>query len=96
MTERVEFTVCAYDVADDKRRRRLVRVLEAWGERVQESVFEAWLTQNERSRLERVAWRCLDKAQDRLAIYGLPATDLADIVSLGHQDISRDFRHRVV
>ncbi len=32
--------VAAYDIADNRRRRRLARALHGWGQRVQESVFE--------------------------------------------------------
>jgi CRISPR-associated protein Cas2 len=35
--------LAAYDVSSDKRRRRLARVLERFGTRVQFSVFEVWL-----------------------------------------------------
>ncbi len=33
------FVVC-YDVSDDRRRRKIAEVLDAYGDRVQESVFE--------------------------------------------------------
>ncbi|HRI93047.1 MAG TPA: CRISPR-associated endonuclease Cas2, partial [Accumulibacter sp.] len=35
--------VIAYDIADDRRRRELARLLGRQAERVQESVFEGWL-----------------------------------------------------
>lgn len=45
------FTVIAYDIADDRRRRRIAMILEDAAARVQESVFEAWLTQAARTTL---------------------------------------------
>lgn len=45
----------AYDIASDRRRRRVARVLESFGRRIQESLFEARLDADEvaevRSRL---------------------------------------------
>ncbi len=46
--------VFCYDVSRDRARARLARLLEAEAVRVQESVFEAWMS---RARAERVAAR---------------------------------------
>lgn len=43
MGNRTRRYVICYDVADDRRRRRLADCLDAYGDRVQESVFEAVL-----------------------------------------------------
>lgn len=43
--------VAAYDISDDRARRRLERRLRATGVRTQYSVFESWLSQRERERL---------------------------------------------
>ena len=90
------FTVIAYDVSDNRRRRALVRVLEVFGERVQESVFEAWLTDQERKKLELRARACLVKLEDKLAIYVLPKIDREAIVSMGLGSITQDFTHLVI
>lgn len=42
-----------YDVADDRRRRRVAKTLEGFGRRVQHSVFECRLRPAERAALER-------------------------------------------
>lgn len=96
MSEKNYFTIIAYDIADDKRRRSLVRVLESFGERAQESVFEAWLTERERNKMETKSHRCIDTAADRLAIYVLPKADRECIVNLGQGSIAQDFSHLVV
>jgi CRISPR-associated protein Cas2 len=41
----------AYDIASDRRRRRVARVLESFGRRIQESLFEARLEPEEASEL---------------------------------------------
>lgn len=93
MNEHSLFTVVAFDVANDKRRRRLVKVLESFGERAQESVFEIWLTANERKKLERRALACLKLGEDRLAFYALSKADRQDIISIGHGNITPDFTY---
>lgn len=90
-----EFTVIAFDVADDKRRRRLVNVLESFGVRAQESVFEAWLTERERNKLLYQANKQINADSDRLVIYVLPPNDFADIVSLGLGKVAEDFKYLI-
>ena len=96
MSEKIYFTVIAYDIANDKRRRALVRVLESFGERAQESVFEAWLTDRERKKMETKAHRCIESSEDRLAIYVLPKIDREAIINLGTGSIAKDFTHLIL
>lgn len=39
--------LAAYDIASDRRRRNVARTLRAYGQPVQKSVFELWLTPEE-------------------------------------------------
>jgi CRISPR-associated protein Cas2 len=65
------YVVVAYDIDDHGRRRRLARLLEGFGERVQRSVFECDLNGRELAmllhRLERFA-----HAGDAIRVYRLP------------------------
>lgn len=70
MSERT-FYLLTYDVADDKRRLKVAKTLEALGERVQYSVFEAYLTEAELTRLERKVKKVLNEKEDSLRIYTL-------------------------
>lgn len=63
--------VVAYDIADDKRRRLIVKCLSKQMQRVQESVFEAWLTQTELNSLIVDARPILNLEEDRLRAYPL-------------------------
>lgn len=65
--------VIAYDIADDKRRRRLVRVLEAYGDRVQWSLFEAVLDRPLLDNLLRQVGRVIDPDADRVLVHVLCA-----------------------
>ena len=95
MPERAQLTLIAFDLADDKRRRRLVKVLESFGVRAQESVFEAWLTERERQKLLYQANRQINAEADRLAVYVLSPIDFADIVSLGAGKVAEDITYLV-
>jgi len=63
--------VLVYDIADDRRRRQLAQCLGKQMQRVQESVFEGWLTQSELHALMAEAAQLLDLAEDRLRAYPL-------------------------
>jgi len=60
-----------YDIADDARRQAVARLLEASGERVEDSVFECFLNGDELDRLWRNLAAEMDLIEDRLAAYPL-------------------------
>ena len=68
MSER-SFYLVTYDVADDKRRTKLARHLEAIGDRVQDSVFELYLTAAELEKLLKQVRRLIKPAEDSVRIY---------------------------
>jgi len=64
-----ELFVIAYDIPDDRRRVRLSNLLKSFGERVQLSVFECWLTPAELEELVgRITYR-VDLSEDSVRIY---------------------------
>ena len=69
-------TVFAYDIANDRRRRKVAKILENGLVRVQESVFEGRLTTKKadaiRKRIE-----ALMKPDDSLRVYAVPKDALA-------------------
>ena len=66
-----DFYVLAYDMTSDKRRARIAKLMEAIGERVQGSVFEAYLTHPELEKLLRRVGKVVDGKEDSLRIYTL-------------------------
>ena len=64
-------TVIAYDVADDRRRLRVVGALEDVGDRVQYSVFEAVISPEQLEQLRRRLRRIIDPAVDSVRFYPL-------------------------
>ncbi len=63
--------VIAYDIADDATRLRVDKYLQKWGDRVQYSVFEAFLTAREAQgiRAAIAPWLCAES--DSLRLYPL-------------------------
>jgi len=70
MAERA-FYVLAYDIVADKRRAKVARLLESIGDRVQASVFEAYLTPAELDKLFGKVGKLLNAQEDCLAAYML-------------------------
>lgn len=68
-----DFYVLAYDIADDRRRARIARLMEGHGERVQGSVFEAYLQPKDLDNLLRRAAKVMRKEHDSLRVYFLCA-----------------------
>jgi len=73
MADERAFYVLAYDLSDDRRRAKIARLMESLGERVQGSVFEAWLTPGELNRLVAKAKKVMNEREDSLRIYPLCA-----------------------
>ncbi len=75
MADRMEVLV-SYDVATDtaagrRRLRRVADACQAYGQRVQKSVFECVLTRTQLLALEERLLRCIEPTEDRLRIYRL-------------------------
>jgi len=79
----VEFRLISYDIGDDRRRRRLMRLVEGYAQRVQYSVFEGWLTESQVRRLLKRAGRYVVAPEDSLRIYTLCGACVARIDSRG-------------
>jgi len=63
------FYLLTYDIADPKRLAKVARALEAVGERVQDSVFEAYLTAQELEKLLKKSGKIMKESEDSLRIY---------------------------
>ena len=65
------FYVVAYDVADDKRRQQMVKVLEALGTRMNYSVFECMLTDIQYRQMCEKIEKIVQRKEDWVNIYPL-------------------------
>jgi CRISPR-associated protein Cas2 len=67
------FYLLTYDISDDKRRLKIAKIMESVGDRVQHSVFEAYLTQQELDKLLKRVRKVLSAKDDSLRVYQLCA-----------------------
>ena len=80
MPEKLEIILVAYDIADPKRLRKMAKLCEAYGTRVQLSVFECQLRHGQLEQLQQRALRVADIRADRVRYYRICASDYQDIV----------------
>lgn len=65
------FYVLTYDISDDKRRLKIAKLMESVGDRVQHSVFEAYLTPAELEKLLKRVRKVLSEREDSVRVYQL-------------------------
>jgi CRISPR-associated protein Cas2 len=83
------FYVVAYDISDDRRRTRIARELETWGNRTQFSVFECDLNDIEYNEMVDVL-RSMFADGDALRIYRLCQACESSALIIGGKDLSVD------
>jgi CRISPR-associated protein Cas2 len=65
------FYLLTYDIADKKRLAKIAKTMEAVAERVQDSVFEAWLGAAELEKTLKKANKIMNDKEDSLRVYSL-------------------------
>jgi len=82
----MKYILC-YDIQDDKRLRKVSKIMEAYGYRVQKSVFGAFLSVNDMEELDRRLKKTLNEKEDSVRIYRMcEACDkLVNIIGLGEK-----------
>lgn len=65
------FYLLAYDIANPKRLAKVAKAMEAIGERVQDSVFEAWLNPADVEKMLKKVKKIMNEEEDSLRIYPL-------------------------
>lgn len=77
------FVVVAYDIADDRRRERVSKILEGYGERVQYSVFECRLDRVQYLKLRHALLDVIEVKEDVISFYFLCQADVERIERIG-------------
>jgi CRISPR-associated protein Cas2 len=72
-----------YDIADDKRRLKLATFLEGYGRRVQESVFECFLSLDEMKKLHGRVLKRVKPEVDNVRFYWVPVDAVARTLTIG-------------
>jgi CRISPR-associated protein Cas2 len=78
--------VVSYDIADEKRRRKIADTLENFGVRVQASVFECFIDADSFSRLRREVAELILPDDDSVHYYPICAKDRAVVQILANKD----------
>lgn len=79
------FYLICYDIVSDRRRIKVSKLLEAYGLRVQNSVFECVLDDKQYEHLSKRLLKLLNKRQDQIRFYPLSAHCRCKVVVLGMQ-----------
>lgn len=90
----------AYDVSTElpagrRRLRKVAKICEGFGQRVQKSVFECVLSESQMVQLEHRLWGVIDAETDSLRIYRLREPRARHLRVLG-RDIALDIREPIV
>lgn len=77
------FILVSYDIPDNKRRTKLAKILEDYGERVQYSVFECDLTAKQQAKLLKEMEGVMVVQEDSIRVYRLCVGCVKEIKALG-------------
>jgi CRISPR-associated protein Cas2 len=80
----------SYDIEDDKKRTRLAHKLKDFGRRVQYSVFEADISENEVQRLQKLIEKVQLGKHDSIRLYRLCGECLKQIKIWGVGEVTQD------
>jgi CRISPR-associated protein Cas2 len=72
-----------YDIADDKRRLKLSNFLEGYGRRVQESVFECFMTLDEMRKLHSRVLKKVEPSLDNVRFYWISSEAMERVLTIG-------------
>lgn len=87
--------VIAYDIADDHRRSQVAKILEAWGRRVQKSVFECELSAEEAQGVAGRLKRLLTLPEDRCHLYRVCGECVPKRIVLG-SELEAEWKETIV
>ncbi len=81
----------AYDIADSRRRRSLVRLLDNYAYRVQYSVFEMCVGMQDLQKITQSIERIINEEEDSVLIYNLGGTCVRERIKFGKDICGEDF-----
>ena len=75
-----------YDIPDNKRRTKLAKFLEGYGERVQLSVFECFLNLEEMGKLYQQIHKRVKPAEDNVRFYWISHDSVSRVLTIGGEE----------
>lgn len=82
------FYIISYDIPDDRRRLKIAKLMEGYGERVQKSVFEAHLDERGYADLRKRLARLIDAREDNVRFYKLCAECRQTVETIGRVGVT--------
>jgi len=82
-----KFYIIAYDIVEDRRRVRVMKLLKGYGFHAQKSVFECYLTPQQLQRLMKRLRKEINEEMDNVRIYGLTIDQVAHVKVLGRGEL---------
>lgn len=90
------FVVVSYDITDDRRRRKVMKTLEGFGERVQYSVFECRLEPLDIVRLHGRLKKLILEKEDDVRFYLLCEACVERVITLGKAKTTPEVAYRII
>ena len=90
------FFFVSYDIVDNKRRSKLAKKLCNYGQRVQYSVFECFLDQDQYKKMKKEVLKFVDLEKDSLRIYRMCGECINHIESFGIKRGTEDDEEKAI
>lgn len=94
--ERRQWVVVSYDIPDDRRRTKVMKIVEGYGRRAQYSVFECEVRPADLRELQERLQTVIQDEWDDVRFYGLCDLCLANVTVLGKAAVHRPQPYVVV
>ena len=79
------FYLVCYDIVSDTRRNKVSKLLESYGLRVQKSVFECVLDEEQYKSISKLLMRLVNKREDQVRFYPMSAHNRCKVAVVGTQ-----------
>lgn len=77
------FYLVCYDIVSDTRRNKVSKLLESYGLRVQKSVFECVLDEEQYKNISKYLMRLVNKGEDQVRFYPMSAHNRCKVAVVG-------------
>ncbi len=82
-----KFYVIAYDIVEDRRRTRVMKLLKGYGFHAQKSVFECYLSAEQLRRLTQRLQKEINEEVDNIRIYSLTLEQMQQVRIIGRGEL---------
>ncbi len=84
-----KFYLVCYDIVEDRRRNRVMKLLKGYGFHVQKSVFECYLSATQLERLSKRLSREVDVKTDSVRIYPMTLQSVRQVQIIGIGEVNQ-------